>query len=75
MSLKQIKIKAGTPAVFDLNPLTVRVNDSASWYNGTKARHTGPRPAPQTRQVGLTTRLHRTESPRRFLSTRQRLTP
>jgi plastocyanin len=34
MSSFQIKIKAGTPAVFDPSPLTVHVNDSVSWYNG-----------------------------------------
>ena len=45
MSLKQIKIKAGTPAVFDPNPLTVRVNDSASWYNEDQSQAHWPAPS------------------------------
>lgn len=44
MSIFQIKIKAGNPAVFVPNPLTAKVNDSVSWYNGdlTKAHWPAP---------------------------------
>ena len=44
MSSFQIKIKAGNPAVFDPTPLTAKVNDSVSWYNGdlTKAHWPAP---------------------------------
>jgi plastocyanin len=39
MSLFKIRIKAGTPAAFDPNPLKVNVNDSASWSNDDKVAH------------------------------------
>lgn len=39
MSIFKIQIKAGTPAVFDPNPLTVHVNDSVYWYNGDQKAH------------------------------------
>lgn len=39
MSLFRIKINAAQPAVFDPNPLTVNVNDSAFWFNGDTQPH------------------------------------
>ena len=33
MSRKRINIKAGNPAVFDPNPLTIYVNDNVFWFN------------------------------------------
>jgi plastocyanin len=39
MSLYKIRIKAGTPAVFDPTPLTAQVNDSVYWYNGDTTAH------------------------------------
>lgn len=39
MSIFKIKIKPGAPAVFDPNPLTARVNDSAFWFNGDSKAH------------------------------------
>lgn len=33
MSILKIQINAGSPAVFDPNPLTVNANDSVYWYN------------------------------------------
>ena len=39
MSSFQIRIKAGTPAKFDPNPLTAHQNDSVSWANDDKVAH------------------------------------
>ncbi len=39
MSLFKIQIKAAKPSVFDPNPLTANVNDSAFWSNGDKVAH------------------------------------
>ena len=45
MSIFKIQIKAGTPAVFAPNPITVHVNDSVYWFNDDKKAHW---PAPST---------------------------
>ena len=45
MSIFKIKIKAGTPAVFDPSPLKAHVNDSVFWFNGDKVAH-WPTPDP-----------------------------
>jgi len=45
MSLFKIRIKAGTPAAFDPNPLKANVNDSVFWSNDDKVAHW---PAPST---------------------------
>jgi plastocyanin len=39
MSIFKIQIRAGTPAVFDPNTLTVYVNDSVFWFNGDSQAH------------------------------------
>jgi hypothetical protein len=39
MSIFKIQIKAGKPAVFDPNSLTVYVNDSVYWFNGDQEAH------------------------------------
>src|SRR4030095_2821279 len=39
MSIFKIQIKAGTPAVFDPNPLTIYVNDSVFWFNDDQQAH------------------------------------
>ena len=39
MSLFKITIKAGTPSVFNPNPLTVNVNDSVFWSNADTVAH------------------------------------
>lgn len=39
MSIFEIQIKAGTPAVFDPNPLTAYPNDSVYWSNCDKVAH------------------------------------
>lgn len=39
MSIFRIKIKAGTPAVFDPNPQTAFVNDSVFWFNDDQEAH------------------------------------
>jgi len=44
MSILKIQIKAGTPAVFDPSPLTVRVNDSVFWSNGDQKHAHWPAP-------------------------------
>lgn len=46
MSIYKIKIKAGTPAVFDPNPLQAEPNDSVFWFNGDNIAH-WPAPAPK----------------------------
>jgi hypothetical protein len=45
MSIFLIKIKAGKPATFDPSPLTARVNDSISWYNGDQSLPHWPAPS------------------------------
>jgi len=39
MSSFEIRIKAGTPAKFDHNPLTAHPNDSVSWANDDQVAH------------------------------------
>ena len=46
MSSFKIKIKPGTPAVFDPNPLQAEPNDSVFWFNGDNIAH-WPAPAPK----------------------------
>jgi plastocyanin len=45
MSLFPINIKAGNPAVFAPNPLTVYVNDSVFWFNGDPKNAHWPAPS------------------------------
>jgi plastocyanin len=45
MSRIRIQIKAGTPAVFDPNSVTVKVNDSVFWYNGDLKQAHWPAPS------------------------------
>jgi plastocyanin len=45
MSIFKIQINAGKPAVFDPNPLTVRVNDSVYWYNSDPTQAHWPAPS------------------------------
>lgn len=45
MSIFRIQIHAGTPAVFDPNPITVQVNDSVFWYNADQNEAHWPAPS------------------------------
>ena len=45
MSMFQIQIKAGNPAVFDPNPCTVQPNDSVFWLNSDPTNAHWPAPS------------------------------
>lgn len=45
MSQFKITIKAGTPAVFDPNPVTVETSDSVFWFNGDPKNAHWPAPS------------------------------
>lgn len=45
MSRFRITIQAGTPAVFDPNPMTAKVNDSVFWYNSDQSQAHWPAPS------------------------------
>jgi hypothetical protein len=45
MSIFKIKIKAGTPALYDPSPQTVYVNDSVYWFNSDPTNAHWPAPS------------------------------